>query len=292
MTKMPWVRFFPSDWLGGTRGMSAVETGIYITLIATMYERGEPIVEDHSRLARLCGASNSAFKKALETLLDDGKIIRTPNGLWNDRVEKEQVYLSEKSEVGSRAANARWSKKDKENNAGDDAIALRTQSAGNANQKPDTRDIDSSSVPSEESCPEPKKSPPAVKAVIDLPATSNDLVSVTDADIAEWRDAFPAVDVMQQLRSMRQWLIANPTKRKTKRGMRKFVVAWLAKRQDQGNHIIAGQPPPPRSPSVTEVLKAQVLEMQANERNDEESDRAGQAYGSRQAVLGFAGSPR
>jgi uncharacterized protein YdaU (DUF1376 family) len=150
VTKMPWVRFFPSDWLGGTRGMSAVETGVYITLIATMYERNEPIVEDHARLARLCGASNSAFKKALETLLDEGKIIRSPSGLWNDRVEKEQVYLSEKSEVGSRAANARWKQKGNENNTGDDANALPTQSPGNANQKPEARTI-SSSLRSEES---------------------------------------------------------------------------------------------------------------------------------------------
>jgi len=141
MTKMPWVRFFPSDWLGGTRGMSAVETGIYITLIATMYERGEPIVEDHARLARLCGASNSAFRKALDTLIDEGKITRIEAGLWNDRVEKEQVYLSEKSEVGSRAANARWSKKHNKNNIASDADALQTQCQGNANQKPDTRYI-------------------------------------------------------------------------------------------------------------------------------------------------------
>ncbi|MCH6203420.1 YdaU family protein [Brucella ciceri] len=138
MTKMPWVRFFPSDWLGGTRGMSAVETGIYITLIATMYERGEPIAEDHARLARLCGASNSAFRKALDTLIDEGKITRIEAGLWNDRVEKEQVYLSEKSEVGSRAANARWGKKHNKNNTASDADALQTQCQGNANQKPDT----------------------------------------------------------------------------------------------------------------------------------------------------------
>ncbi|KQY21012.1 hypothetical protein ASD32_06430 [Rhizobium sp. Root483D2] len=138
MTKMPWVRFFASDWLGGTRGMSAVETGIYITLVATMYERGDPIPEDHSRLARLCGASNSAFKKALDTLVGEGKILRLEAGLWNARVEKEQVYLSEKSEVGSRAANARWGKKDKENNDSEDADALPSQSPGNANQKPYT----------------------------------------------------------------------------------------------------------------------------------------------------------
>ncbi|WP_244426611.1 YdaU family protein [Sinorhizobium sojae] len=152
---MPWIRFFPSDWLAGTRGMSAVETGVYITLVATMYERCEPIPEDHARLARLCGASNSAFKKALDTLVDEGKITRVGGGLWNDRVEKEQVYLSEKSEVGSKAARARWNKKDNENNNSNDANALPTHSEGNANQKPDTR-IDSSSLRSEERAPAPK----------------------------------------------------------------------------------------------------------------------------------------
>ncbi|MBW8282505.1 MAG: YdaU family protein [Rhizobium sp.] len=172
MRKMPWVRFFPSDWLGGTRGMSAVETGIYITLIATMYERGEPIQEDHSRLARLCGASNSAFKKALEILVDEGKISRVDGGLWNDRVEKEQVYLSEKSEVGSRAANVRWSKKDNKNNGGGDTDALPAQSQGNANQKPDTRTI-SSSLRSEDA-----RAPVA-------PTPRSELLACLDADHAQ-----------------------------------------------------------------------------------------------------------
>lgn len=69
-----------------------------------MYERPEPTPEDHARLARLCGAPNPAFKNALQGLIEEGEIIRTEDGLCNDRVEKEQVYLSEKSEGGLRAA--------------------------------------------------------------------------------------------------------------------------------------------------------------------------------------------
>lgn len=190
MTKMPWVRFFPSDWLGGTRGMSAVETGVYITLIATMYERGEPIVEDIPRLARLCGASNSAFKKSLETLLDDGKITRTDRGLWNDRVEKEQVYLSEKSDVGSRAANARWNKKGNENNTRDYADALQAQSDGNANQKPDTRD-NSSSLRSEETRTARKRAqrmPDDFEPDIDFAVGEGLTASEAKAEVSKMRD--------------------------------------------------------------------------------------------------------
>lgn len=139
MSDLPWVRFFPSDWLAGTRGMSAAETGIYITLVATMYERGEPIPEDHSRLARLCGAPVTTFRKTLETLIEEGKILRADAGLWNKRVGEESDYRAEKSEAAANAATARWSKKTNKNNGTDNADALRTQSDGNANQKPEAR---------------------------------------------------------------------------------------------------------------------------------------------------------
>lgn len=137
MSDMPWVRFFPSDWLGGTRSLSAAETGIYITLVATMYERSAPISYDHAKLARLCGASNSTFKAALASLIEDGKIIETPEGLWNERVQKEVVYRQEKSEVGSRAAKVKWDRKRNEINETTDAPAMPSLSDRNANQKPE-----------------------------------------------------------------------------------------------------------------------------------------------------------
>lgn len=39
---------------------------------------------------------------------------------------------------------------------------------------------------------------------------------------------------MQELRKMRGWLDANPTKRKTSRGIRRFVNSWLSRSQDEG----------------------------------------------------------
>lgn len=84
----------------------------------------------------------------------------------------------------------------------------------------------------EPTSPEPGK--PAPVAVIGLPTVSDGDFPVFEADIAEWSSAFPAVDVRQQLAAMRQWLLANSTRRKTKRGMRKFVVSWLDRRQNAG----------------------------------------------------------
>jgi hypothetical protein len=101
-----------------------------------MYERGEPIRRiTHDLLG--CGASNSAFKSALDTLILEGKIVRVEAGLWNERVEKEQVYLSEKSEVAFQAAKARW-KKTKQKQGPSDADAMRWQ-CHSRYQKPDRK---------------------------------------------------------------------------------------------------------------------------------------------------------
>jgi hypothetical protein len=62
--------------------MTAAETGIYITLIALMYERREPLPSDTERLARMCGASKREFSAALKALIDDGKITIVDGALW------------------------------------------------------------------------------------------------------------------------------------------------------------------------------------------------------------------
>jgi len=134
----PWVRFFPSDWLAGTRGMTAAETGIYITLIAMMYERGKPVANDAARLARLCGTTPAAMKATITTLSDDGKLVITDEGLWNGRVGVETEIRREKSTQAGESAKTRWQKA-KENQQRNHADALPLQSDGNANQKPDIR---------------------------------------------------------------------------------------------------------------------------------------------------------
>jgi len=117
--------------------MTASESGIYITLIALMYERGGEIENCPPRLCRLCGSSNSAFKRALEVLISEGKITQNGNLLSNSRVVEELSYTREKSSVARESANRRWDKKVKVINGGNDANAMQTQCDGNANQKPE-----------------------------------------------------------------------------------------------------------------------------------------------------------
>ncbi|MCC8097217.1 MAG: hypothetical protein LIO44_01385 [Eubacterium sp.] len=59
---------------------------------------------------------------------------------------------------------------------------------------------------------------------------------IYQADIIEWTNLYPAVDVMQELREMKHWLKINPKKRKTKQGINRFIYNWLGKEQDSGKN--------------------------------------------------------
>ena len=58
----------------------------------------------------------------------------------------------------------------------------------------------------------------------------------TEALFAEYVRLYPNVDVKQQFNVMRSWCLSNPKKRKTKRGITRFVNSWLSKEQDRGGY--------------------------------------------------------
>ena len=54
-------------------------------------------------------------------------------------------------------------------------------------------------------------------------------------DIEEWQRLYNGVDVIRELARMRQWSLSNPTKRKTKKGIRRFVQTWLDREQNSAS---------------------------------------------------------
>lgn len=71
-------------------------------------------------------------------------------------------------------------------------------------------------------------------AVITLPLCNKTEHPIIQAEIDQWRELYPAVDIMAEIRKAKGWLLANPKKRKTKGGINKFINTWLAKTQDSG----------------------------------------------------------
>lgn len=84
------------------------------------------------------------------------------------------------------------------------------------------------SAPSAE--PETVSAPPIISIILN----DKTYFDVLPEDYNRWCELYPAVDVMQELRKMSGWCDSNPTKRKTRRGVRAFITSWLAKEQDRG----------------------------------------------------------
>ena len=85
-----------------------------------------------------------------------------------------------------------------------------------------------------------RSAPPAGGAPADAdvvlrvgPLTKGETYPVTREQVEAWRQAFPGIDVEQELREMCAWLEANPQRRKTRRGAPRFIVNWLSREQDR-----------------------------------------------------------
>ncbi|MFO1434582.1 MAG: hypothetical protein U1F76_31630 [Candidatus Competibacteraceae bacterium] len=101
------------------------------------------------------------------------------------------------------------------------------ESIAAADGSTDRRDRQGLSEPAIASVPDP--------TIITIPLLGRDgEFAVTEAMVVEWQDAFPGVDVYRTLKRIRLWCLDNPARRKTRRGVRRFLTGWLAREQDRG----------------------------------------------------------
>ena len=78
----------------------------------------------------------------------------------------------------------------------------------------------------------PEQTSFASEPVMDLPPLilkDGSRFHISENHLNEFVDAYPGVDVRDQIMKMSQWLKVNPTKRKTKNGIMRFVNSWIAR---------------------------------------------------------------
>ena len=116
---------------------------------------------------------------------------------------------------------------------GPEEMDVPPQSAADCGEPPLSRARDESN-PNPIQSESKKSTEPQAPSVLTLPLNDGSEYPITQPDIDEWQQAFPNVDVSQQMMAMRLWLKDNPTRRKTKKGIRRFVTNWLDREQNRG----------------------------------------------------------
>lgn len=156
--------------------------------------------------------------------------------VFRGQIDRDNAKYANKCKKQADNANKRWNKDDANDAKAYDGITNVPPHEKDANDakakakaKEKEKEKEKDNIPPSEVCGELPGSPP--------PAAVLPLVDGTDFEIsvemvAELSGLYPAVDVEQQLRNMRGWLLANPKNRKTKAGIMRFVNSWLSREQN------------------------------------------------------------
>ena len=134
------------------------------------------------------------------------------------------------SEAGKKGAKARW-QGHKKDGLDSQAKPGHKKDGQNGKDKEEDKDKDKEDIT-------PLLSPQgevaqAQPAEISLPLISGALYPIYPADVDHWKQLYPSVDILKELRKMLGWLEANPARQKTQKGIKRFVASWLAKEQDK-----------------------------------------------------------
>ena len=102
-----------------------------------------------------------------------------------------------------------------------DNVPPRTEGEGEGDKEVEQKKISTSA-----------RSVPPEELAGTLPLVNGKSYSVSKEQVSEWSKAFPGVLVKTELRKFKVWLDANPTRKKTERGIRRAIVGWLERAQN------------------------------------------------------------
>lgn len=223
---------------------------VWITLLA-LSDRDGYVAASIPGLARLARVSLEDCKRALGKLRHpdeysrstehEGRRIEAVPGGWFilNRGKYRDLTSDEEKAERHRLANRRYYEKNKgketatldrdsdhrsPNRIGSDEISAETET-----EKEKSKTISS----------EPSNSASEPCSVITFPCVGKEAseYAVSQQYLSELSDCFPGVDVIHQLRHMLAWLKAYPAKRKTAKGMPRFIVSWLGRQQDRAPRL-------------------------------------------------------
>ena len=234
------MNYFPfhlGDYAAHTGHLEPMEDLAYRRLLDLYYLREGPLPADIQVTAKLVRMRSMAGD--VEAVLSEFFVL-TDEGWTHTRCDEEIEKMQDKQAKARKSAQA--------------SVNARRANVERSLQEQSTdvqRSLDKSVTDVELPTPTPTPTPvlkntfspdllpeskPDVPTGFLIPLNDGTEYPISERDLTEWEKAYLAVNVKQELREIRTWSLANKTKRKTKNGVLRFIVAWLAKAQDTPSH--------------------------------------------------------
>jgi len=193
--------------------------------------------KDNAWLMRRLKANESEFNGLYKTLFDE---FFSTDGNWyfQKRLRKEWMYIKAQSEKQSVRSKSRWNK-EKELSRGNAA-------SGNAPTPTPTptllsilsdKESDNSAASDKSLSASPEKKPKKVISKIKFDWNTQKFIDY-DYLIETWGEAFPAINIKQELAAAAAWLIANPQNKKSNYSA--FLYRWFTRSQDSAGRPVNG----------------------------------------------------
>lgn len=196
-------------------------------------------------VGRLFRAALLYARDGVEITLSDKE--RLVFASWRAQIDRDKAAWKTKSEslskAGKRGASARWDNGKANPSMARNGQAIPSQARHGLNGQDKDKEKDKEKDKDNKVfCTEPQSA--SVPSVLTFPLNDGSQYGVTEEQVKEWASLYPAVDVMQQLRNMKGWLGSNPQRRKTRKGIARFITGWLSKEQDRGGNLNGQQKRP------------------------------------------------
>ncbi len=229
MNKPPAFQFYVRDWLSdpALQAASASSRGIWINALCFMWEAPErgKLTGTRESLARLLGATTGEMEEFLaeasalnfaDVTESNKKVTLENRRMVKEEKERQATKLRVRKHRGGGTSNTEVTPPSSSSSSSSSSLksSLRSDSCGEA--------------------PKAAPSPPTSPVLLTVPLVPRDgQFDITQADADQWQDTFPAVDVLAELKRLRQWNLDNPKNRKTRAGFRSHVSKWLGREQDR-----------------------------------------------------------
>lgn len=235
MASLPYMQLYVADYLADTMHLTVEQHGAYLLLIMNYWQTGKPLPDNDQRLQCICKASAEQWQE-LRPALEEFFIIQ--GGYWyHNRIEDDLEKVRAKSESARKAAQKRHKpapgeRSQCERNADAEQTDVRTPSHTDTDtdtEQDTDKETDSSSPPGD--------SPDEPLPARQFPLKDGTFFEPEESYVDELKAAHPQLSVEYELRRARLWLISNPGKRKTEKGMKRFLTSWMGRQQAPTGNI-------------------------------------------------------
>lgn len=218
---------------------------VWVTLLAMADQLGR-VFASNSGLARRANVSRESTELALAVFLapdsdsrtadHEGRRIEPIAGGW--QLLNYKMYREMKDEEARKEKNRIYQERHRSKSDKPDSKEMSDKNLTVRNSK----EMSAQEEAEEEAEVESTNTSTLASSSTELPAARGKLVctlplnqgdhNVFEADVRQWQALYPAVDIRQELRNAKGWLLGSPQRRKTKNGIGKFVNAWLSRAQN------------------------------------------------------------